>query len=56
MFLLGLIIGVIMGFVWGISGQLYLEKRYVDTGVAKIYGDYYTIRPLVPKEENNNVI
>ena len=50
--LLGLIVGFIVGFIFLAVAALETEKKYVNKGVAKIYGDYYKITPLEVKSDD----
>ncbi len=45
-FLLGVFIGVGVGYVLAVLGQLGLEERYKQEGFAKICGEFYRITKI----------
>lgn len=45
-FFLGAFIGVGVGFMLALLGQLGLEKKYKREGVAKIDGEFYRITKI----------
>ena len=45
-FLLGVFIGVGIGFVLALLGRLGLEEKYKREGIAKIDGEFYRITKI----------
>ena len=50
------IVGFGVGYLFVLLCQCNLEKGYVRTGIAKIFGEYYRITKLGEKELNGDLI
>lgn len=48
--MLGVIIGIVGGVIFACYCQFALEQKYIETGIARLNGDYYRIEKISKNE------